>query len=782
MIVHPTFEVEPWGIRERGLTLAVLAQTESVFALSNGHIGLRANLDEGEPHVLLGTYLNAFYEERPLPYAERGYGYPEAGQTIVNVTDGKIIRLLVDDEPLDIRYGKLLSHQRFLDFRAGTLQRKAEWQSPAGARVLVSSTRLVSLTQRSIAAVSYEVEPRDAPTRLVIQSELVANEPAASDQSDPRAAALLEAPLVSEQFSHHDGKVVLIHRTRVSGLRMAAAMDHMIEAPTDVAVTTESDPDLGRVTLAVELEPGQRLRLVKFIAYGWSSQRAVHSLRDQVEGALASARHSGWEGLLGGQRDYLDRFWDSADVEVEGDEQLQQAVRFALFHVLQASARAEDRPIAAKGLTGPGYDGHVFWDTEMFVLPVLTYTAPQTVASALRWRHAILSLAQDRARLLGLKGAAFPWRTIRGQECSGYWPASTAAFHINADIADAVLRYREATEDDVFEREHGLELLVETARLWRSLGHHDPTGKFRIDGVTGPDEYSALADNNVYTNLMAQRNLRAAADAVERHPDRASALGVDEEETAAWRDAARAVVVPFDAVLGVHSQSEGFTGHQRWDFAHTRPDQYPLLLHFHYFDIYRKQVAKQADLVLALQLRGDAFTDEEKLRDFDYYESITVRDSSLSSCTQAVMAAEVGHMDLAYDYFGEAAMMDLGDLEHNVRDGVHMASLAGAWIAAVSGFGGMRDHFGQLTFAPRLPSALARLSFRLMFRGRRLKVEVNHRRAAYLLLEGDPLEIRHYGEELTIELGKPVNRPIPTLPKRTPPSQPPGREPARRRH
>jgi alpha,alpha-trehalose phosphorylase len=466
---------------------------------------------------------------------------------------------------------------------------------------------------------------------------------------------------------------------------------------------------------------------------------------------------------------------------VDGDEQLQQAVRFALFHVLQASARAEDRPIAAKGLTGPGYDGHVFWDTETFVLPVLTYTAPQTVASALRWRHAILSLAQDRARLLGLKGAAFPWRTIRGQECSGYWPASTAAFHINADIADAVVRYQEATEDEVFDREHGVELLVETARLWRSLGHHDPTGQFRIDGVTGPDEYSALADNNVYTNLMAQRNLLAAADAVQRHPDRASALGVDEEETAAWRDAAQAVVVPYDAVLGVHSQSEGFTGHQRWDFAHTRPDQYPLLLHFHYFDIYRKQVAKQADLVLALQMRGDAFTDEQKLRDFDYYESITVRDSSLSSCTQAVMAAEVGHMDLAYDYFGEAAMMDLGDLEHNVRDGVHMASLAGAWIAAVSGFGGMRDHSGELGFAPRLPSALARLSFRLMFRGRRLKVEVNHRRAAYLLLEGDPLEIRHYGEALTLELEKAVSRPIPTLPKRRPPSQPPGREPARRR-
>ena len=226
----------------------------------------------------------------------------------------------------------------------------------------------------------------------------------------------------------------------------------------------------------------------------------------------------------------------------------QQAVRFSLFHVLQAGARAEGRAIPAKGLTGPGYDGHAFWDTETFVLPVLTYTAPEAVADALRWRHSTLPLATERARQLGLDGAAFPWRTITGAECSGYWPAGTAAFHIGADIAAAVVRYVEATGDEAFERDVGLELLVETARLWRSLGHHDAQGRFRIDGVTGPDEYSAVADNNVYTNLMAQHNLRAAADAAERHPDRAGLLGVDDEEMAAWRDAAKAMFIPYDDV------------------------------------------------------------------------------------------------------------------------------------------------------------------------------------------------------------------------------------------
>jgi alpha,alpha-trehalose phosphorylase len=372
-------------------------------------------------------------------------------------------------------------------------------------------------------------------------------------------------------------------------------------------------------------------------------------------------------------------------------------------------------------------------------------------------------------------------RTIRGQECSGYWPAGTAAFHIGADVADAVARYQAATEDAAFETEVGLELLVETARLWRSLGHHDARGRFRIDGVTGPDEYSAIADNNVYTNLLARRNLRAAADGVARHPRHAAQLGADLEEAAAWRDAAENIVVPWDDHLGVHPQSERFTDHQVWDFAHTKPEQYPLLLHFPYFDLYRKQVAKQADLVLALHWCGDAFTEEEKARDFAYYEALTVRDSSLSACTQAVVAAEVGHLELAYDYFAEAALMDLHDLEHNTRDGVHMASLAGAWLAAVAGFGGMRDHNATLTFAPRLPARLERLAFRLLFRGRRLLVEATKTDATYRLLDGEPLQTSHHGEQITVSTEGAVTRPIPPAPERETPTQPPGRAPTRRR-
>ncbi len=520
MIPEPEYPVEPWHIRETSLNLDLLAQSESVFALANGHLGLRGNLDEGEPHGLPGTYLNSFYELRPLPYAEAGYGFPESGQTIVNVTNGKPIRLLVDDEPLDVRYGELRSHERVLDMRAGTLERTMEWASPAGRAVRVHSTRLVSFTQRAIAAIRYEVEATDGkPIRLIVQSSLVANEQLPVTKSDPRVAAVLNSPLVAEEHMANGSRGLLVHRTRASGLRMAASMEHLVTGAERVETSTEAVEDWARTTIACLLHPGEKLTVVKFFAYGWSAQRSLPALRDQVVAAMTAARYVGFDGLAQEQREYLDAFWDAADVRIEGDQEVQQAVRFGLFQVLQAGARAERRPIAAKGLTGPGYDGHSFWDTEMFVLPVLTYTQPDSVRQELTWRHSTLDLARDRAHTLGLRGAAFPWRTIHGEECSAYWPAGTAAFHIGADIADATQRYVNATGDRDFDRDIGVELLVETARLWRSVGHHDRHGRFHIDGVTGPDEYTAVVRDNIYTNLMAQRNLRGAADAVTRHPD-----------------------------------------------------------------------------------------------------------------------------------------------------------------------------------------------------------------------------------------------------------------------
>ena len=775
-----TFDVDPWSVGIEGVDVDHLAHEESVFGLSNGHIGWRGNLDEGDPRGVAGSYLNGVFEEHPMPYAEDGYGYPETGQSTINVQNGQIIRLLVDDEPFDVQSGTVTAHRRRLDLRSGTVTREVEWTSPAGRSVHVESTRIVSFTHRSVAAVRYVVRAVDAPVKITVLSEVLANEPLPITHSDPRVQDLLTAPLEAVESAVLGTTASLIHRTRQSGLTIGVSMDHTVfssgtDAPT---IVTEAGADLARARVRAALQPGQSLEVVKFVGHEWSPSSSAATLRDRAEGAVADALRDGWDGIVDDQRGRLADYWECADVRIDGAPRLQQAVRFALFELFQASTRAELRSVPGKGLTGSGYEGHTFWDFEGFVLPVLTSTDPDAAEQALRWRHSTLEHARERARLLHLKGATFPWRTIDGRESSGYWPASTAAFHVNADIAAAVMHYVRTTGDDRFEREAGLEILVETARLWASLGRWDEAGGFHIDGVTGPDEYSAIANDNVYTNLMAQRNLRGAAAAARRHSDVAGTLGVDEEELGGWEAAADAMAVPFDESRGVHPQAAGFTELARWDFDATDPDQYSLHDHFPYFDLYRKQVVKQADLVLALFFAHDCFTAEQKARDFVYYEPLTVRDSSLSAAVQAVVAAEVGHLDLAADYLAEAATIDLDDLHGNTGEGLHIAALAGVWIALTSGFGGMRDGAGGLQFSPRLPRQLEALSFGVRIHGCVLRVDISPSATTYRLSSGDPVTIRHFDEDVLLRPGDPVTVEIPpTVSPGPAPTQPRGRAP-----
>ncbi|SCE84885.1 alpha,alpha-trehalose phosphorylase [Micromonospora coriariae] len=777
---------ETWRIRRTAADLDRLGETESIFALGNGWVGWRGVLDEGAPCAMPGSYVNGFHERRELSYPEEGYAFPQASDTLVSAPNAALIRLWVDDEPLDIRTGTLHVHERVLDLRAGVLRRETEWVSPAGRRVRVRSTRLVSLPRRPVAAVRYEVEALDGPVELRVCSDLLANERVPERSDDPRAASVITDPLTAEAYRAAGLDGVLVHRTEHSGQRVAVAVSHLLDAPDTLATTGDRTPDRVRLTVAGPLHPGERLRLTKFAAYECASVGGMPAgeLADLVAAEADAARADGFDALLADQRAALDAAWQVADVLLDGDPELQQATRFAMFHLIQAGRPDSGRTIPAKGLTGNGYDGHVLWDTESYVLPVLTYLAPAVARSALSWRHAHLPEARERARELRLTGATFPWRTIGGRECSGYWPAGTAALHVNADIADAVLRYLAAADDQRFLAEAGLELLVETARLWHGFGHWSDTGAFHLHGVTGPDEYAALVNDNVFTNLMARRNLRGAADAAERHPDLAGRLGVEPAEIAGWRAAADAVFIPYDRKRGVHQQAAGFTEQPEWDFANTGEDDYPLLLHYPYLELYRRQVVKQADLVLAMQLCPGEFTADEKARNLAYYEARTVRDSSLSAAPQAVLAAEVGHLDLAYDLFAESVLQDLADLGDKTADGLHLASLAGSWLALVQGFGGLRDDRGVLSFDPRLPRRIDRLVFSLRWRGRRLRVTLTRAEARYELPDADPdatIDLRHHGAEFRVTGAAPVIRPMPPVPDPGPePHSPPGRRPTRR--
>lgn len=757
-----------WAVREGPLDLDRLAQVESLFALSNGRCGVRGSLEEGDPAGTRGTYLSGAFELWPLTYPEYSYGYPTVQERLVPVLDPTRVELLVAGEPLDVRTGELAEHERVLDLRSGTLHRHLRWTSPGGHGVVVGSQRLVPLERPGLVALEYTVRADGAPVDVEVRSAVLASE------------HLHEARGWAGQ---RGGR--LRQRTDGSGLAVAAHVEHDVLAPVAADVRSLALSDRVVTTVRTRLGTGELLRLRKVVSLGWAPESERDDLDERLAELLADGVRSGWEGLCREQRAVLDDFWAHADVEVEGDDDLQQAVRFALFHVFQAAAQGTDRGIPAKGLTGTGYDGHTFWDTEVFVLPVLNHVWPQAAAEALRWRHRMLPAARERARELGLAGASFPWRTITGRESSGYWPAGTAAVHLGADIADAAVRHLHATGDDDLAREALVDLVVETARTWVVLGREDAEGRFHVDGVTGPDEYSALVDDNAYTNLMAQANLRAAVDLAKQFPAQAEALGVDDAELAELARLADAVHLPRDPDTGVPAQDEGATQRKRWDFEGTRADQYPLADSFPYFSLYRRQVVKQADLVLALYLRPEAFTWEDKRDAFEHAEGVTVRDSSLSAAVQAVVAAEVGHLDLAAAYAHEAAFVDLHDLRGKTADGLHIASLGGAWLALVAGYGGMRDAGGELSFAPRLPDGLRGLRFRTRHRGSCVEVSVRDAQATYRLVDGAPVHARHHGREFTLARDEPATFPVPPLAPevadRPAPTQPAHRGPRRRR-
>lgn len=764
---------DAWRLVESGHSERYFPRAETIFALSNGYVGVRGTLDEGEPSVSPGVYVNGFHETWPIVHAEEAFGFARTGQTIVKAPDATILRLFVDDEPLYVPTAGLRAHSRVLDLRAGTLVRELAWSTPGGKHVMVRSCRLVSLEHRHLMAISYEVTVCDHPAPVVVRSLVFNHEDltvqdATERPADPRAGTELADRVLNAEVVEHDGERLLLgYRTTNSAMTLGMGVDHVIETTTPHEVAVTAAGDQSELVLTVDAQPGVPIRIVKLITYQSSRSAPASELTARCARTLDRARRDGFDALLASQRAHLDRFWDRADVRVEQNRdpvRLQQAIRWNLFQLAQATWRAEGAGVPAKGLTGRGYEGHYFWDTEVYLLPFLSYTQPRIARNLLRFRHSMLPAARARARELGQRGAMFPWRTINGYEASAHYQAGTAQYHLNADIAYAIRRYVHARGDEGFLVEVGAELLVETARLWEDLGFLADDGAFHIHGVTGPDEYTAVVNDNTYTNLMARLNLRFAADTVrwlqaERPVDHAALaadLGLDPQEVDRWERAAAAMHVPYDRDRGIHPQDAHFLELEAWDLDATPPERFPLLLHYHPLQIYRRQVIKQADVVLATFLVGDEFSDPQKRANFEYYDRLTTGDSSLSASVQSIIAAEVGEEDRALDYFRFALLMDLADVAGNASDGVHIAAAGGVWQALVFGFGGVRDQAGELSISPRLPQAWTSLAYGLRFRDRQLRVELTHDEERYLLEDGRPVELTIRGSRRQLEPGRPL--------------------------
>jgi alpha,alpha-trehalose phosphorylase len=767
------FPVEEWSLTESRFDSELQGRMESLFTVGNGYLGMRGNLDEGRDGYTYGTFINGFHETWPIRHPEEAFGFARVGQTIVNVPDAKVIRLYVDDQPFVLSEVEVLEHTRRLDFREGVLVRESVWRTPTGKTVTVRSRRMVPLTERHLAFLEYEVET-DADASLLISSQVLNRQDGVDDEPtgksldsegfDPRKAETLEDRVLQPKLKrYHDGRILLGFRTTSSELGIVCGVDHSISTENDWDSSQELKDDIAKQIYRVRARAGRPVRIVKTVTYHTSDDVSIRELADRCNRTLDRAALASVKDAHAAQREWLDHFWECSDVEIGGRPDLQQAVRWNLFQIAQATARADGEGIAAKGVSGSGYGGHYFWDSEIYVLPFLSYTMPLVARNALRFRQKLLDPARHRAKELNQRGALFPWRTINGLESSAYYAAGTAQYHIDADISYALMQYVRATGDLEFLARGAIDILVETARLWADLGFWRSNGspRFHIHGVTGPDEYTTVVNDNLYTNVMARANLRNAAQACmelqERDPEAyermRQRLDLDPDELIDWVAAADAMHIPYDESLGIHPQDAQFLDKELWDLENTPDLKRPLLMHYHPLVIYRFQVLKQADVVLASFLRGEDFTLDQKQRDFEYYDALTTGDSSLSAVVQSIVAAEVGYQTLAENYFLSALYVDLADLHGNTADGIHVASTGGVWSSLAMGFGGMRDSGGEITFDPRLPADWGSLTFRVTLHGTRLKVRLEADAVTFDVEEGESASFAVRGQEVTVSRG-----------------------------
>lgn len=766
------FPPNPWAFEavryDTRLARELTGQAETMFALSNGYLGIRGAAEEGTPVREAGTYLNGFYEHRPISYGEHAYGFPTVGQSILNCPNGTVLKLFVDDEPFAVPRAEILDYRRSLDLKTGTLNRDVRWVTATGKRLHMRTVRLVSLAHRHLAAIEFELTAEDMDVEVAVSSELENAQPLDTDTTDPRLAEGFVGRVLHPTGTRSAGlRAMLSYRTGSSGLSLGCGMDHSVSSECSILTELACDDDVAAVLFRCTLARNKPLRICKYLSYHYSDIPDPAQILFQTASTLDRATRQGFEAILERQRSDVERFWARADVTVVSEKpRTQQVIRWNLFQLLQASERAEGHGIGARGLTGRTYEGHYFWDTEIYVLPFLIYTNPAIARSVLKFRYDMLDKARARARELGHRGATFPWRTINGEEASAYYAAGTAQYHINADIAYAMRKYVEVTGDEEFLWSYGAEILIETARLWLDLGFFSDIkgGRFCINGVTGPDEYTALVNNNCFTNLMARENLRYAVRtvrALERlRPNQFAALvartGLDHAELSDWEEASERMYVPYDERLKVHPQDDDFLNLERWNFASTPEDNYPLLLHYHPLNLYRSQVIKQADVVMAMLLLSNNFTHDEKRHNFEYYDPLTTHDSSLSVCVQSIIANEIGLHQRALEYFEFAAAMDMADIGGNMMHGAHVAAIGGTWLALAYGFVGLRDHEGCISFNPVLPNAWSALKLVLAVRGQTVRIEIDRSPATYRLLSGERLDFSHAGEDCVLSSAEPV--------------------------
>lgn len=759
-----TYPIEEWVITEEKFLKEWNYRNETTFALSNGYIGTRGTFDEGYPFTvdegLEGNFINGFYESEHIMYGEWNFGFPEKSQSLLNLPNLKKTKIVIDGDVFDLNQGEIINYNRKLLMKDGVVVRNVTWKSPNGKKVVAEFRRLVSLEKKNIMAIQIKLTPVNFSGKVELTTYLEAGVENHTRKTNP----LIDYGPYGKHLAVKELKAegdYLLYKGKVihSGLSMACGSLTKCEGVIKNSEVLEEGASL---TYELSVDEGKTYVFEKMIAYTCDFDIAEDKMIDFIKDELKKAMDLGYYEMEKLQKKHMDEFWSKADIKVEGDEALQQGIRFNLFHIMQSAGRDGRTGMGAKGLSGEGYEGHYFWDTEMYVLPVFIYTESELAKQLLNYRYDTLNQARDRAKILGHeKGALYPWRTINGEEASTYFPLGTAQYHVNADIAYAFKLYLDITGDDKFLVDEAAEVLVETARVWADVGcfAECKDNKYCICAVTGPDEYNAIVDNNFYTNLMARENIRDAKWALEKmkeiDKDAYDALvkkiDFKEEEIDYWDRIIENMYFPYDEKMQIYPQDDGFLMRKPWDESKIPEEKRHLLYeNYHPLFVYRQKMAKQADAILGMLLHSNYFTNEELKRNYDFYQTVTLHHSSLSTCIFGILASQIGYDDEAYKYFSQSARMDLDDIHNNFYAGIHAANMAGTWQGIVFGFAGVRSNAGYLQINPKLPGQWKSYEFRLQYKGSGLNIKVTDKKVEYTLLNDCELSYESLGEKIVL--------------------------------
>ncbi|MEZ0536571.1 glycoside hydrolase family 65 protein [Caldicellulosiruptoraceae bacterium PP1] len=761
---QPIFANDGWKVVENGFDEKNNFLSETIFTVANGYFGLRGNLEEpfyDKKQTFKATYINGFYENYDITYPEGGYGFAKIGEAMVNLADVKSTKISIDGEEFSIFSGKIIEHKRELDLREGILKREILWESPSNKRTFIQFERLAHLKYQHLGIIKIKINPINFSGNIKVISSIDGNSSNMLETEDVRVGSGVEKfPFKTLKTWANSLSGFLMQETKKSKLAYGCFANHILDFEAQCNSKADIEKNLVIFEISFNASKNREYSIIKYFSYYTERDLSKELIEQNCINEVSNAITLGYEKLLSEHKDFIDKFWNISDIEIDGFEGIQQAIRFNLFSLLQSTGRNGISNIAAKGLTGEGYGGHYFWDSEIYILPFFTYTNPEIAKKLLIYRYNLLDAARDRAKELHHKGALYPWRTIAGSECSAYFPAGTAQYHINADIVFAIKRYFEATNDIDFILKYGAEIIFETARFYVSLGSYsqEKNGKFCIHCVTGPDEYTALVDNNAYTNYMAKMNLEYAVYIYDlmknEYPEVLDSLrkkiNLEQSEVNEFKTRAKDMYLPYNEKLKIIPQDDTFLSKKRIDLSTIPEDQFPLLLNWHYLDIYRLQVCKQPDVLLAIFLLRDLFSYEDLKNNYEYYEPVTTHDSSLSPAVFGILATELGLLDKAFEYFRYTVRMDLDDLNNNTKDGIHAACMGGSWMGLIYGFAGMRTKNNKLYFAPKLPKELTYISFKIKFRNSDIKIEIYNNKAIYTLIEGDEIVLSHYNIQFSL--------------------------------